>query len=231
MSDLQDISLPAIGSRPVSRFGLALRALECLGLFVLFPLVVYWKRASLIGLFFPVLFGLAVLALVVLLFDRSFEKKRLWNARQAVRRMPIIWVRFALLAIPVSLYVWWAKPERFLGFPRENREMWMVVMVLYPLLSAYPQELFFRTFFFHRYGCLFPSPTVMIVVNALAFGLAHLFFGNWIAPVLSTAGGLLFAHTYSRTGSTLAVTVEHGLWGDFIFTIGLGWYFYAISFS
>jgi len=63
----------------------------------------------------------------------------------------------------------------------------------------------------------------------VAFALAHLFFSNWIAALLSLGGGLLFARTYAHSRSTLLTTVEHGLWGDALFTIGLGWYFYGGS--
>ena len=68
-------------------------------------------------------------------------------------------------------------------------------------------------------------------MSGFCFGLAHLFFANWIAPVLTALGGVIFARTYSRSGSTMLVSVEHSLWGNFIFTIGLGWYFYAGAIS
>jgi membrane protease YdiL (CAAX protease family) len=94
---------------------------------------------------------------------------------------------------------------------------------------VYPQELIFRTYLFHRYRALFGSDRALVAASAVAFGLAHLFFANWWAPLLSTAGGWLFARTYLRTRSTLQATVEHGLWGDVVFTVGLGWYFYGGS--
>jgi membrane protease YdiL (CAAX protease family) len=69
----------------------------------------------------------------------------------------------------------------------------------------------------------------MVIFSGVAFGLAHAVLANWIAIVLSTLGGLIFAATYARTRSTLMAALEHGLWGDFVFTIGLGWYFYGGS--
>jgi hypothetical protein len=47
--------------------------------------------------------------------------------------------------------------------------------------------------------------------------------------VLSMLGGWLFAYRYHRTGSVFAVSLEHGLWGDFLFTVGLGRYLYSGS--
>lgn len=39
------------------------------------------------------------------------------------------------------------------------------------------------------------------------------------------AAGVLFAWTYERTRSTLAVSVEHALFGCWMFTVGLGSFF------
>jgi membrane protease YdiL (CAAX protease family) len=119
--------------------------------------------------------------------------------------------------------------HHLLGFPVQAPVRWALVMLLYPVLAAYPQELIFRAFFFHRYRCLFPNDLTLVIANGVSFGLAHLLFGNWIAVVLSTLGGLLFAYRYLRTGSLLAVSLEHGLWGDFLFTVGLGRYLYSGS--
>jgi len=66
----------------------------------------------------------------------------------------------------------------------------------------------------------------MALASALAFGFVHIIFGNWISVGLSAVGGVLFAITYLQTGSLLAACVEHAIFGDFIFTIGLGEYFF-----
>jgi membrane protease YdiL (CAAX protease family) len=61
----------------------------------------------------------------------------------------------------------------------------------------------------------------------VAFGLAHIVFANWTAPLMTTVMGVLFALTYARTGSTLQASLEHGIWGWFAFTVGLGWYVFS----
>ena len=104
-----------------------------------------------------------------------------------------------------------------------------MVMVFYPVFSVYPQELIFRAFLFHRYRPLFGSTRNLVIVSAVAFGLAHLFFANLLAPLLSAVGGWIFARTYARSDSTLQATIEHALFGCFLFTVGLGWYFYGGS--
>ncbi len=158
--------------------------------------------------------------LAALLLDRSFDRSRLWNfagARAIFRGLlPLFGV-----AVVVAL------PERFLQFPRERPLVWLLVMLLYPLLSVYPQEIIFRAFFFHRYGEALGSRSAVIGASAIAFGYAHIILHNWVAVTLSVIGGALFAWTYERSRSLLAASIEHALYGCAIFTLGLGWYFYA----
>jgi uncharacterized protein len=99
--------------------------------------------------------------------------------------------------------------------------------VLYPILSALPQEIIFCSFFFKRYEPFFKSDRAMIIASALIFAYAHVLFINWIAPFLSLIAGFIFAGTFARTRSLALVTIEHGLYGNFIFFVGLGWYFYG----
>jgi membrane protease YdiL (CAAX protease family) len=204
-------------------------ALEFTALYVAVPIGLWFARERFAGMIVPTLLGLAVVFTAILLTDRSFDRRQLWNARAfgtGLRRILRILVPSAAV---VTALTWWFEPELFFRFPRENPRVWIVVMLAYPLLSVYPQELIFRTYLFHRYRGLFGSDRALVAASAVAFGLAHLFFANWWAPLLSTAGGWLFARTYLRTRSTLQATVEHGLWGDVVFTVGLGWYFYGGS--
>ena len=55
----------------------------------------------------------------------------------------------------------------------------------------------------------------------------HVVFENWIAPTFTLVGGLLFAWTYDRSETALPAAVQHALFGCALFTLGLGWYFYA----
>jgi len=98
---------------------------------------------------------------------------------------------------------------------------------MYPILSALPQEFIFCSFFFERYKKFFPNEKVMIVASAVVFAFAHVLFINWVAPVLSFIAGLIFAMTYAKTKSLALVTIEHGLYGNVLFLVGLGWYFYG----
>jgi membrane protease YdiL (CAAX protease family) len=66
----------------------------------------------------------------------------------------------------------------------------------------------------------------MIAASAAAFAFLHIIFRNWIAVALTFAGGLLFAARYAETDSLFTSSFEHTLYGCWLFTIGLGQYFY-----
>ncbi len=59
-------------------------------------------------------------------------------------------------------------------------------------------------------------------INAIVFSLGHIFFKNTLVMILTFVGGLLFAFTFQKTRSTLLVTVEHAIYGSWLFTVGMG---------
>ena len=202
---------------------------ELVAVFLALPILLVFIRTTFRQWIIPTLLLVAAICVRTLWRDSSFDRRRLWSWRQPgchLRRSLGLFVPGALV---LSLLVATLEPDRLLQLPRNRPVLWVVVLILYPALSVYPQELIFRTFFFHRYRQLFVRPRSMIAASAVAFGLAHLFFANWLAPLLGTLGGLLFATTYRRSDSTLQAFLEHSLWGDFVFTVGLGWYFYGGS--
>jgi membrane protease YdiL (CAAX protease family) len=99
-------------------------------------------------------------------------------------------------------------------------------MVLYPVLSVYPQGVLYRAFFLHRYAAVFPARWALLLASAVAFGFLHIIFRNSLAVGLTFLGGLLFATRYAETDSLLTSSVEHALYGCWLFTVGLGQYFY-----
>lgn len=144
-----------------------------------------------------------------------------WSAAQ--KRAAL--VRFTLCLPLLVLATFAFIPERFLVFPAQRPAFWALVMVLYPLLSVTVQVLVFRVFFFARYEKLF-GVRVLLALNALCFAFAHALYGNWIAPVFAGVGGLLFAYSYRQHRSLLWGVLEHGLYGDVAFTLGIGWFFF-----
>ncbi len=148
-----------------------------------------------------------------------------WNLVKWATLRPIV-IRFALCALLTAMLVALWKPTYFLSFVCERPVFWAFVMVAYPILSVIPQEIIFRSFFFQRYGKIFPSNLSMILASGVLFGAAHLIFQNWVAPLMCVVGGMFFAQTYAKTKSLALAVIEHALYGCMVFTVGLGPYFY-----
>jgi len=201
-------------------------ALEFALIFVGLPLLAGWQGQILRRWVIPQLLLLAGIFFVLLWRDPSFDRRQIRAVPQDRRSLPRILVFFVLGGAAV-LYLAWLSGVDLFSFPRERPFLWVLVALLYPLASALPQEVIFRVFFFHRYRSLFPDPKLLMLVSASAFALAHLELGNLPALGLSFLGGLLFANTFGTTRSLPIVALEHGLWGDWLFTVGLGIYFYG----
>jgi uncharacterized protein len=78
---------------------------------------------------------------------------------------------------------------------------------------------------------LFPGRLATIVASAAVFSFLHIVFRNPLAVALTFPAGLLFAYRYSQTGSLATSSFEHALYGCWLFTIGLGQYFYHGTFA
>ena len=173
----------------------------------------------------PVLFVAAWVCLAVLWRDPTFQRDELWRREQLWT-----WLRGPLaLALLVgtllAVGVFLVEPAHLFDLPRDSPWRWLAVMLLYPVLSVVPQELVFRTFFFHRYGRLFGGRWVAMAASAVAFSWAHIVLANGLAIALTLLGGWLFARTYLRTRSLVATAVEHAAYGCLLFTVGLGRWF------
>jgi membrane protease YdiL (CAAX protease family) len=169
-----------------------------------------------------------VLSFVVLWRDPSFPRRELWNAGAARGRLGVVLVRTAVACAGILAATALLAPARLFALPRERPVVWVFIMVLYPI-SAYAQELVYRTFFFHRYGALFAHRRVRVLVNAALFGWGHISVNNVVAVFLTAIVGVLFASTYERSRSTFLVTLEHALYGDFVFSVGIGDLFYTTA--
>ncbi len=172
----------------------------------------------------PLLLGF----IAYMLWDPTFKLRRELSHRYPLTTLAAILATFAIVGAAVALWVATELPHRFLALPRSNWAVWLAIMILYPLLSVIPQELIYRTFFFHRYGPLFGSSRwLAILTNGLLFGFAHIIFGSYVSIVLTTFLGFLLAWRYDETRALWAVWLEHSLYGCLIFTVGLGHYFFT----
>ncbi len=131
-------------------------------------------------------------------------------------------IQFSIIAVITILYMWFVDRDNLFVVILNKPLFWLVILFVYSLLSVYPQELIYRTFFFQRYRGLFKSDVLFILLNATVFSLAHLFFKNSLVMFLTFIGGILFALTFKKTKSTLLVSIEHAIYGCWLFTVGMG---------
>jgi membrane protease YdiL (CAAX protease family) len=202
-----------------------LLAAEFLLVFCVLPLAVSVRALGLPLL--PPLLAVAAACAIVLREDRSFDRRRFWNGAPAAAAAGDIGRRafaamIAIIAIVAALY-----PDRLLDLPRQRPLVWIAVVVLYPLLSAYPQELVYRAFLIHRYRPIFGDGALAVAASAIAFSFLHVVYLNWLALLITLPAGVLLALTYRRTGSLAAVTLEHAAYGILAFTLGLGGFFFG----
>lgn len=127
-----------------------------------------------------------------------------------------------ILITTVGLYIY--MPEKLFYVIKNDWLLWLSVSLIYSIASVLPQEVIYRTFFFGRYQQLFDNKLVLIITNAILFALGHLVFRNPYIIILTFIGGLLFALTYQKTKSLLYTSIEHAMYGVWLFTIGIGEY-------
>jgi hypothetical protein len=193
-------------------------------LFVALPLGYRFSPVRIPAL--PLLWVVAGYALWRVLSDPRFDRAKIWNIAPLPSHAGVMLAIFAVVALALWLGVRRFAPQLEWSFVREHPAFWAVVMVGYPVFSVYPQGLLYRAFFFERYAPLFPDRWTMIVASAAAFAFLHIIFRNPLAVGLTFAGGLLFAFRYAETGSLATSSFEHALYGCWLFTVGLGQYFY-----
>lgn len=185
---------------------------------------VYGLHVPLFVLMLPVL----LIFVVLLLRDPGFHVLDMLRRGIPHSELASILLLLPFGAAAILAVGYWLEPARVFEFPRQRPILWLIIMVAYPLVSVTAQEILFRVYFFHRFETLFAGrPRLAQLLNGAAFAFAHILFWNWVSPVVSFFGGVLFAWRYQRSKSYWAAVLEHSLYGDLIFTAGLGRYFFT----
>jgi membrane protease YdiL (CAAX protease family) len=197
---------------------------EFLLLFVAMPLayrLTPWQVPAL-----PVLWIVALYCYWQLRRDGSFDRSRLWNAHPLAAHFVSIITLFVAGALLLFLALRLSAPDLLFSLLRTKPRVWATLMAFYPILSVYPQGIIYRSFLMHRYASVFSSGWALVLTSAVAFSFMHIVYRNPIAVTLTFIGGLIFAWRYRATSSLLTSSVEHALYGCWLFTVGLGDFFY-----
>lgn len=159
--------------------------------------------------------------------DENFAKDT-WKWHQVNKEnMKPMLIRWVLGCVGMVAFLYWYEPSHLFAVASKAPFQIIMIFTIYPILSALPQELIFCSFFFHRYKIFFKTENTRIWASAIVFAYAHVLYINPVAPILSLIGGLIFAKTYAQTRSLALVTIEHALYGNALFFIGLGIYFWS----
>lgn len=201
-----------------------MKTVEIVVIFFLLPLLM---RYNLIPL--PrIVVLLIVLIAVLIVSKRKGYLPTKWNhiptlSRRYWLQMGAIYLGTFLL---LSAYLYFILDESPFVIVRENPLFMLVIALFYPLVSALPQEIIYRTFFFARYKSLFSKPVYLFLLNIVAFSFLHIIYNNVEAVALTLVAGLIFTFSYYRRRSLLLVTIEHSILGLIIFLTGMGRFFY-----
>ena len=158
--------------------------------------------------------------------DRSFDIYRLTKTEGFSKQLRVTLSILLPSTFAVGLILNGFAPEILFKLPKEEFARWLGISACYCLLAAYPQELIYRAYFFHRYRSLFRSGRSRTLMNAVCFGLAHLAFGGWFAVFVAGLIGIALAINYARTHSILQSAVEHALWAFALLSLGVASFFF-----
>jgi hypothetical protein len=182
-------------------------------LFAVIPAIIVWLKMPFLAF--------VILWILSLIWWRHHPPSLLWPKAGALKG---VFLRAGGVAVILGVGSFVVHPQQMFAFPLDMPLRYALVMLIYPFLSAFPQEIVFRPLFWSWFSHL--SPQARIFWNALAFGIAHIVFMNPIAVVLSTIGGLILAYHYERHRNLVLVWIEHVLYGWLVFTLGWGTYFF-----
>ncbi len=199
------------------------RIAELVFLYGLLPLVVMLDRWDVPLMVFLLFMGLSVY--IYLVYDPSFDRKTLLNWSQNRAELIKILIMFGISAIVMVALIWIIDSSKMFLLLRTNPWLLLMISIFYPIFSVVPQGLAYRSLFFHRYGDLFPGDSLKIISSAAVFAFAHILYKNWMVLALSFAAGLIFSYRYYKTKSLAISVLEHALYGVWLFTCGLGYFF------
>lgn len=188
-------------------------------LFILLPVGLtldfsIWLKVAAVGIGFAyIIFILKRAEDISLQIKKNIQWRAFWKR---------IGITFSIIALLTTLFVYFTDASLLFYVPIHKPLLFIGILFVYTLLSVWPQELIYRTFYFSRYQALFPNKALFVFVNAVVFCLAHLFFRNMLVLVLTFLGGIIFGLTYLRFRSTTLVSIEHALYGNWLFTVGMG---------
>ncbi len=199
------------------------KILELIILFIALPLLMKFNIIPLprLILLLIVLVGVLFLSIRLGYLDRNWYKIPKLDFKYW-RRMGIIYLgSFTVFLGYIIIFL----DEKAFILIRERPQLMIIISIFYPLVSALPQEIIYRTFYFERYKNIFTTKQLLIS-NMIAFSFLHIIYNNIPAILLTLLSGLVFTRNYQQRRSLMLVTIEHSILGLIVFITGMGQFFY-----
>ena len=194
--------------------------LEFITIYFLIPIILL--IVNLKPLIFVSLILVSAYAYFILKKDKIFDFKILLKK--------VSWKKILIfnLIFTVNIYLYTIIffPNLLFTLPKTNFNLWIVIIIFYPILSAFPQEFIYRVFFFHRYKILFNrNINYLIIMNTIFFTFGHIIFLNFTSLLFTAVASPIFAIMYLRY-SFFTCLLLHSFSGLLVFSFGLGRFFY-----
>lgn len=195
------------------------KSLELFILFVLLPVSFLFDYSPIAKVCITLIGFMYILFLLKRedLLKLKFPDKSYWNPflKETI-------IKLAIIIVITGLYVFFMAPDKLFFVVLKKPQLWLMILFIYTFLSVWPQELIYRTFFYNRYESLIDNKWLFMFINAILFSLAHIFLQIFLVQLLTFLGGLLFSYTFEKTKSTTLVSIEHAIYGNWLFTVGMG---------
>lgn len=176
---------------------------------------------------FPMLFAMTWIGVLLLHRTPTFCWRDLLDGRGRIVWAKVWGIGVLVFAFGVG-FLWLTQPEALFQILRQQPLLVLMIWILYPIVSALPQEVVYRALFFRRYEPVLPrQPRTALLLNATLFSMAHLMYWSWLVLFMTFLGGIAFAWAYELRRSFPMAVLLHAVAGNMIFLVGLGAYFYS----
>jgi len=191
--------------------------LELFTLFLIFPLLIIFDIIELKYRWFLFLFIFIYVGLMIKIIRPSYYDLGIKHIRISALLKGLLAYILIVLTLILFLYL-----RKIISI--QSSVFYLGVLIIYPLLSAPAQELFFRSFFFFRYNEL-TNQYILATLNILFFAFYHRIYGGWLSVLLSLVGGIVLTSLYLKYKNFWWVCICHGILGIVVFISGLGKHF------
>jgi hypothetical protein len=202
----------------------SLRLTEFILLFFGVPLFIYFDP----GMKYPSSIVIPILIGIFIFLRRvpDFKFKDLVTLKLSKDQWRTHGIIVILTSVVLLLAVYFFDRENLFNLPKASMLMWIMMCIFYPIFSAFGQEIIYRTFLFYRYRLIFRTDLLFVIASSISFSFVHIVYYSHISIILTLLLGLYLAVGFLKTKSVLFTSILHGFFGNLIFTIGLGTYFW-----